>query len=295
VRRVGSASVATSHTGQVTEDIVFFPWGNVWLDSGSGGYNFAKLPYRDVTTNTDITLARFSSPNFGRWFSPDPIGKAAVQLADPQTWNMYAYVRNNPATLTDPSGTCAISCYIPFGGMTMAGGDISGMPDPEGLVNAEENSEHRIADPTVEAQKQQRQAVVFSDNANPESASLKGGVDRTVYYQAAEIDPNGSPNTQNILKVATLTLHEEMDPKSRNPDQDIANPPRSEKGGTYEDYQYVKPGQQYRVLRDWKVNGQPAMAYDKATKQTYNYEVTTLDADSKTPIRTEYTNTRPWP
>jgi hypothetical protein len=28
----------------------------------------------------------------------------AVRLDDPQTWNMYAYVRNNPTTLTDPSG-----------------------------------------------------------------------------------------------------------------------------------------------------------------------------------------------
>jgi hypothetical protein len=27
-----------------------------------------------------------------------------VNLTDPQTWNMYAYVRDNPTTLTDPSG-----------------------------------------------------------------------------------------------------------------------------------------------------------------------------------------------
>jgi RHS repeat-associated protein len=71
---------------------------------GSGGYNFANMPYRDVTTTTDITTARFSSPNFGRWLSPDPIGVKAVKLEDPQTWNMYAYVRNNPTTLTDPTG-----------------------------------------------------------------------------------------------------------------------------------------------------------------------------------------------
>jgi RHS repeat-associated protein len=246
-------------------------------------------------SGTDITLARFSSPNFGRWFTPDPIGKAAVQFADPQTWNMYAYVRNNPTTLTDPSGTCAISCYIPFGGMTMAGGDISVMPDPEGLVNAEENSEHRIADPPVAAQEQQKQTVVYSENANPAVTRGQGGAERDVYYRAAEIDPNGTPNTQNTLKVATLTLHEEMDPRSKDPDQLIAKKPQPQTGDEYDDYQYVKPGQQYRVLRDWKVNDQPAMVYDKATKQTYRYEVTTFDADAKVAIKTEYTNTRPWP
>jgi RHS repeat-associated protein len=83
---------------------LFYPWGDVWEVQGSGGYNFANIPYRDVTTTTDITTARFSSPNLGRWFTPDPAGKGAVRLDDPQTWNMYAYVRNNPTTLTDPSG-----------------------------------------------------------------------------------------------------------------------------------------------------------------------------------------------
>ena len=40
----------------------------------------------------------------GRWMSPDPGGEKVVKLDDPQTWNMYAYVRNNPTTLTDPTG-----------------------------------------------------------------------------------------------------------------------------------------------------------------------------------------------
>ena len=42
--------------------------------------------------------------NWGRWLTPDPGGKNVVHLDDPQTWNMYAYTRNNFTTLTDPSG-----------------------------------------------------------------------------------------------------------------------------------------------------------------------------------------------
>jgi RHS repeat-associated protein len=50
------------------------------------------------------TDTRRYTPGLGRWYTPDPIGKAAARLDFPQTWNMYAYVRNNPTTLTDPSG-----------------------------------------------------------------------------------------------------------------------------------------------------------------------------------------------
>ena len=104
VNALGSTSMYTNQDGGAQEDLLFYPWGDVWQSQGTGGYNFAELPYRDVTTTTDITTARFSSPNFARWFSPDPAGKEAVRLDDPQTWNMYAYVRNNPTTLNDPSG-----------------------------------------------------------------------------------------------------------------------------------------------------------------------------------------------
>jgi hypothetical protein len=36
--------------------------------------------------------------------SPDPLGIFSSDLSDPQTLNLYAYVRNNPVSLTDPTG-----------------------------------------------------------------------------------------------------------------------------------------------------------------------------------------------
>jgi RHS repeat-associated protein len=64
---------------------------------------FAQLPDYDPETDQYNTANRHYSPS-GRWLTPDPGGLKAVHPADPQTWNMYAYVRNNPTTLTDPSG-----------------------------------------------------------------------------------------------------------------------------------------------------------------------------------------------
>ncbi len=38
-----------------------------------------------------------------RFLRPDP-GNAGADPTDPQTWNAYAYVRNNPLAFVDPSG-----------------------------------------------------------------------------------------------------------------------------------------------------------------------------------------------
>lgn len=49
-----------------------------------------------------LSYARYYSPAQGRFTSPDP-ENARADAADPQTWNMYAYV-NNSVNLTDPTG-----------------------------------------------------------------------------------------------------------------------------------------------------------------------------------------------
>ena len=59
----------------------------------------------DPETGMSHTLNRQYPMNLARWLTPDPAGLKAVKLQDPQTWNMYAYVRNNPTTLVDPKGT----------------------------------------------------------------------------------------------------------------------------------------------------------------------------------------------
>jgi RHS repeat-associated protein len=71
--------------------------------------------------------ARYYSPELQRWISEDPIGFEGGDV------NLYAYVKNDPADLVDPTGEKA-KCYT--------GKQLDGLPIsikekiPPGLINA---------------------------------------------------------------------------------------------------------------------------------------------------------------
>jgi RHS repeat-associated protein len=58
---------------------------------------------RDVETGLDYFGARYYSSTHGRFTNPDDFWKDS-QVIDPQSWNKYVYVRNNPLKLVDPEG-----------------------------------------------------------------------------------------------------------------------------------------------------------------------------------------------
>jgi RHS repeat-associated protein len=58
---------------------------------------------RDNESGLDYFLARYYSGAQGRFASVDP-GSAGAFLSDPQSWNGYAYARNNPLVYVDPDG-----------------------------------------------------------------------------------------------------------------------------------------------------------------------------------------------
>lgn len=70
---------------------------------------------RDAESGNDYFGARYYASSMGRFLSPDWAAKIEpvpyAKLDDPQSLNLYAYVRNNPLTRFDPDGhyTCADS------------------------------------------------------------------------------------------------------------------------------------------------------------------------------------------
>lgn len=62
---------------------------------------------RDGETGLDYFGARYFSSAQGRFTSTDPIYFQKTMLIDPQRFNLYSYVLNNPLKLVDPSGMIA--------------------------------------------------------------------------------------------------------------------------------------------------------------------------------------------
>ena len=63
---------------------------------------------RDIETGLDYFGARYYGSNMGRWATPDwssvPVPVPYAMLTNPQTLNLYSYVRNDPLSRKDPSG-----------------------------------------------------------------------------------------------------------------------------------------------------------------------------------------------
>jgi RHS repeat-associated protein len=98
---IDSTTMVTDQTGTPVWDQVFGPWGQIWQQTGTRPwFVFAGLRW-PVNDPLKPSATREYSGNVFRWMTPDTFGG---HLEDPQTLNKYAYVRNNPTSLNDPSG-----------------------------------------------------------------------------------------------------------------------------------------------------------------------------------------------
>jgi RHS repeat-associated protein len=88
--------------------IVDAPFGRSAFQYSNGTFD---TPYRFTGAERDQTGlylmgARYLNPPAGKWLSPDPlfIWSPSANLESPREQNLYAYARNNPVRLTDPTG-----------------------------------------------------------------------------------------------------------------------------------------------------------------------------------------------
>lgn len=114
---LGTPRQVTDQTDQLVGFHDYYPFGHE-TDGGKDEPNAAPLKFTGHERDTwggsslatlDYMHARYYSATLGRFLSVDPTWESA-DLAAPQSWNRYSYVRNNPINNTDPDGRICIPC-----------------------------------------------------------------------------------------------------------------------------------------------------------------------------------------
>ncbi len=145
----GSIRIGSNYNRAYIFSVAFAPFGEQYDRGGSWPVEFTFAGNdNETTTNTNPeydALYRKVHTSQGRWVSPDPAGLAAVDPSNPQTWNRYAYVLNNPLSFIDSLGleTCPSGSYNwcvdvtapPLGDIGATGGGLRHAPvlDTSGL------------------------------------------------------------------------------------------------------------------------------------------------------------------
>jgi RHS repeat-associated protein len=76
----------------------------------------------------DYAMNRYYAPQWGRFTTPDPY-QASAQFANPQSWNRYSYVENDPVNYTDSSGLKADFSATGYCYGCLGPSSFSGQPD----------------------------------------------------------------------------------------------------------------------------------------------------------------------
>jgi hypothetical protein len=133
---LGNARITSDLSGNTIDvDQAYTPYGEVYDIFGSTASQyeeFATLTARFAPSGSGGTPIMWDTPNrelsmVGRWLSPDPAGLSAADPTNPQSWNRYAYVLNNPLRNVDPLGLDCVSAGD--GSVVINSGDCPGV-DP---------------------------------------------------------------------------------------------------------------------------------------------------------------------
>ncbi len=126
----------------------YYPWGGElqFVNNDSNDYKFTGKK-RDIETGLDYFGARYYSNGLGRWVSADwsatPVPVPYADFGDPQSLNLYSYVRGLPTTRIDADGHCCDWQYAVDFGMGAVRGVVSSASF--GLVGAPKASDSQAS------------------------------------------------------------------------------------------------------------------------------------------------------
>lgn len=196
---LGSSRLASTPNRTIYADVAYAPFGESYAPSGATDLSFTGQNQDAIPGLYDF-LYREQSPIQGRWISPDPAGRSAVILTDPQSFNRYAYVRNSGLLLVDALGLKQCVTDVIFLGYRndkpiyqvnyICTGPPSGDPGPvgNGPTNGGGNSKHpdpRCPGKLASAVTSAVIAGVFPPAGSAQLAAVASGQTVTVGFDAS--------------------------------------------------------------------------------------------------------------
>lgn len=215
---LGSPRIITDSLGNTLSLRDFLPFGED-LTIGrteAQGYTQTNINQkftgkeRDNETDLDYFHARYLNTTHGRFTSADPLLSSGT-LSDPQTWNRYSYVINNPLKFIDPYGLYVFTREL--------GGDRTDKELREQATTPEERerveemirqrnqirnglAEARLAASNPSLSRKERAAALRALNAYGDDLVNNGvivGIGNTQLGGAAEAGPDGNGNILVII------------------------------------------------------------------------------------------------
>jgi RHS repeat-associated protein len=116
--QLGSISAITDENGNVAERLSYDPWGKRRFANGADDPtdSITSETTRGFTAQEELSIGglvhlngRVYDPLIGRMMSADP---TVPDPLNPQSYNRYSYVGNDPLTFTDPSGFSWLSGFF---------------------------------------------------------------------------------------------------------------------------------------------------------------------------------------
>ncbi|MFV0388158.1 MAG: RHS repeat domain-containing protein [Pyrinomonadaceae bacterium] len=213
---LGSPRILTDQSGSVLSRRDFMPFGEEAM-IGTGpraaghGYTYGDSTRqkftgyeRDEESNLDFAQARMYGNSYGRFTSPDPL-LSSGRIENPQTWNRYAYVLNNPLLYIDPLGL--------YEWAETAGGSAT---DDELLERSKDKTLKKEERKLAKRQYDFRQAFKAGLSRGKEAAESNGlAADQKQKVQES-VDSYGNENEANGVVVG-IRLNSKGEPISSGP------------------------------------------------------------------------------
>ena len=139
---LGSSSVLSTSTGAVENESDYYPFGGesvITQNLTNQKFKFTGKE-RDTESGNDYFGARYFGSSMGRFMSPDDGSGLLNSPSDPQSWNLYSYVGNNPLSRVDDDG----HDYYLVGGSECGQNGVS--CDKDGYVTGSDGNRQVVTD-----------------------------------------------------------------------------------------------------------------------------------------------------